>query len=116
MPEILTVNECKEEVLSMAWSTLLILFSSYFDNKRIIPEPSVTGGVFIEVPSGIAAKIHLLNALTLTGTTQSRLAKEMNIRPQEVHRFVSLSHPTKIDTIEKALKALGYHLILDAVR
>ncbi|MRT15317.1 type II toxin-antitoxin system HicB family antitoxin [Enterobacteriaceae bacterium RIT711] len=109
MPEILTVNECKQTVLSMAKSTLLMLFASYFNNKRIIPEPSVAGSDFIEITVDIAAKVHLLNALTCTWTSQSRLAKKMNIRPQEVRRFVDLNHPTKIDTIEKALNAVLSH-------
>lgn len=115
MPEILTVNECKEDVLSMAKTTLLMLFASYFNNKRIIPEPSVAGNDFIEITVGIVAKVHLLNALTFTWTSQSRLAKKMNIRPQEVRRFVDLNHPTKIDTIEKALNVLGYRLLLDVL-
>lgn len=116
LPEITIVRESKEEILSIAHNALYILFASYFNKKRIIPEPSATGFDFIDVPAGITAKILLLNALTFTGTTQSRLAKKMNINPQDVHRFINFNYPTKIDTVEKVLMALGYHMILGAIR
>ena len=36
----------------------------------------------------------------------------MNVRPQEVTRATTLSHPTRIDTISDALAALGRRLEL----
>jgi len=36
----------------------------------------------------------------------------MHVRPQEVNRLTTLTHPTKIDTVAEALKALGKRLTL----
>lgn len=43
---------------------------------------------------------------------RARLAWLMNVRPQEVNRLTTLRHPTKIDTVADALKALGRRLDL----
>ena len=34
----------------------------------------------------------------------------MNVRPQEINRLTDLRHPTKIDTIAQALRAMGKRL------
>jgi len=52
----------------------------------------------------------LLNALLESHMSQAELAKIMGIRPQQVTRIVNLEHTTKIDTVEKAFKALGKEL------
>ncbi|WP_034460806.1 hypothetical protein [Buttiauxella noackiae] len=106
--------QTREEALCKAQNELIRIFDMYFKKKIIIPETSSVGESFISIPASMTAKIILLNALIRTNTTNTRLAKMMNIRPQEVQRLVSLKHPTKIDTIEKALKALGYNLSLSA--
>ena len=36
----------------------------------------------------------------------------MGVKPQEVTRILDLGHPTKIDTIHAAMKALGSDLAL----
>ena len=43
------------------------------------------------------------------------LARRMGTRPQEVNRLTTLSHPTKIDTISRALRALGKRLEVASV-
>jgi len=38
----------------------------------------------------------------------------MGTRPQEVQRITNINHATKIDTIDRALRALGRELMLAA--
>ncbi|EPL6071694.1 type II toxin-antitoxin system HicB family antitoxin, partial [Klebsiella pneumoniae] len=93
--------------LEMAQDALVTAFDFYFDDRREIPAPSAEGDAFVEVPASVAAKVLLLNRLVSTNTSNADLARMINTRPQEVQRIVSLGHSTKIDTIQKALSALG---------
>lgn len=99
----------------MAQDALVTAFDFYFDDRREIPAPSKDGEEFIEVPASVAAKVLLLNALVQQGVTNADLARLIGTRPQEVTRIVSLSHSTKIDTIQLALNALGRRLELVAI-
>ncbi|ELF4643860.1 helix-turn-helix transcriptional regulator, partial [Salmonella enterica subsp. enterica serovar Mbandaka] len=65
---------------------------------------------FVEVPASVVAKVMLLNAWISSGLTQVELAQRMGIKKQEVTRLFDLKHSTKIDTIQKALAALGRRL------
>ncbi|EME6646305.1 helix-turn-helix transcriptional regulator, partial [Salmonella enterica subsp. enterica serovar Lubbock] len=56
------------------------------------------------------AKVMLLNTWISSGLTQVELAQRMGIKKQEVTRLFDLKHSTKIDTIQKALAALGRRL------
>jgi antitoxin HicB len=66
--------------------------------------------VLVELPASVAANILLLNEVVAAGISNVELARRMGTRPQEVQRIVNLEHATKIDTIAKAMEALGKHL------
>lgn len=110
IPEAMTGGETREEALELAQDALVTAFDFYFDDRREIPAPSADGEEFVEVPASVAAKVLLLNRLVATNTSNADLARLLNTRPQEAQRIVSLSHSTKIDTIQRALSALGQRL------
>ena len=66
--------------------------------------------ILICLPIYIVTKVLLLNAITEKHIRSIELAKKMNVKPQEVNRIINLKHNTKIDTIEKAFKALNMNL------
>ena len=55
-------------------------------------------------------ELHLIVALKKEKLSGSELARRLGCLPQETHRLLKLSHPTKIDTISAALSALGGEL------
>ncbi|QBX68695.1 type II toxin-antitoxin system HicB family antitoxin [Serratia quinivorans] len=115
IPEALTGGSTREEALEMAQDALVTAFDFYFEDRRPVPMPSADGEEFVDVPASVAAKVLLLNAMIATGTTPAELARRLGTRPQDVNRIVTLSHATKIDTIEAALKALGKRLEITAL-
>lgn len=52
----------------------------------------------------------LLNEMLVQGMRPAELARLMDVRPQEVNRLTDLRHPTKIDAIAQALRAMGKRL------
>ncbi|PNS13335.1 antitoxin [Mixta theicola] len=112
IPEAMTGGETKEEALAMAQDALVTAFDFYFEDRRKVPQPSLTGEDFVEVPASVAAKVLLLNAVVQQQVTNAELARLIGTRPQEITRVLDLHHSTKIDTIQKALAALGKRLEL----
>lgn len=112
IPEAITFGDTLEEALEMAADALATAMDFYFEDKRAVPPPSLPkrGHVLIDLPPSISAKVLLLNEMLEQGTRNVDLARRMNVRPQEVNRLTTLRHPTKIDTVALAFKALGKRL------
>lgn len=110
IPEAMTGGDTREEALKEAQGALVTAFEFYFEDRREIPAPSSEGEAFVEVPASVAAKVLLLNEVVRQGVSNAELARMIDTRPQEITRVFDLNHATKIDTIQKALSALGKRL------
>ena len=77
-----------------------------------LPEPREprAGEEVFSLSPNFASKLHLIVALKKEKLSGSELARRLGCLPQETHRLLKLSHPTKIDTISAALSALGGEL------
>lgn len=113
-PEAITQGDDFEEATMMARDALLTAMEFYFDDKRTVPTASapVDGEHLVSLPSSVAAKILLLNEMISQKVTASELARRMDTVPQHINRLIDLQHATKIDTVERALGALGRRLEL----
>ena len=114
IPEALTGAETREEALAMAADALTTAMDFYFEDRRPVPAPSAAkrGQVVVDLPPSVAAKVLLLNEMLRQQVKPAELARRMKVRPQEVNRLTDLHHPTKIDTISLALRAIGKRLEL----
>jgi antitoxin HicB len=114
IPEALTGAATREDATAMAGDALTTAMDFYFEDRRQVPAPSAPkrGQVMIELPPSVGAKVLLLNEMLRQQIKPAELARRMNVRPQEVNRLTDLHHPTKIDTISLALRAIGRRLEL----
>lgn len=114
VPEAITTGATRDEALAMAVDALVTSMDFYFEDRRAVPLPSPIkrGQVGIELPASVAMKVLLLNELVDAGVRNAELARRMGTTAQEVTRLTDLHHPTKIDTIARALKTLGRSLDL----
>jgi len=64
----------------------------------------------VDLPASVSAKGLLLNEMIAQKVGPSELARRIGTSPQVMNRVLDLSHVTKIDTIAKALEALGKHM------
>jgi antitoxin HicB len=112
IPEAVTQGDTEDEAAAMAEDVLVSAMDFYFEDRRPVPAPSrpAKGERKIELPTSVAAKVLLLNEMIAADVSHIDLARRMGARPQEVQRIVDPGHATKIDTIAKALLALGKHL------
>lgn len=116
IPEAITQGDTEDEAMEMAEDALISSMEFYLEERRHVPAPSVVeeGERLVHLPASVAAKVLLLNEQLAQGVSNAELARRMGTRPQEVQRITDLSHATKIDTIDRALRALGRELTLVA--
>jgi antitoxin HicB len=117
VPEALTLGDTIEEALHHAADALESALDFYFEHNRPVPMPSKPkrGQYLVELPTSAAAKVLLFNELLAQQVRPAELARRLSIPRQHVNRLLDLRHPTKIDSIAAALKALGKTLEIQAV-
>ncbi|MBR5940830.1 MAG: type II toxin-antitoxin system HicB family antitoxin [Neisseriaceae bacterium] len=112
IPEAITCGFNDEEAMFMAEDALLVGLEFYFEDERPIPLPSKPkkGEKAVYLPDSVFSKVLLHNAMIEKKVSNAALARAMNATPAEVQRIVNVRHKTKIDTIGKALNAIGFQL------
>ena len=117
IPEALTCGDDYADAVVMAKDALLTSMDFYFEDHRKVPLPSSPqeGEVLIELPASVFAKVLLLNEMIDQNVSNAELARRIEVKPQEVQRITNLEHNTKIDTIARAIHALGKQFELRVV-
>jgi antitoxin HicB len=117
IPEALTLGDTEQEALRHAADALESALDFYFENKRLIPEPSAPkrGYKFVELPPSLSAKVLLFNELLIQQVRPSEVARRLKVSPQEMTRILNPRHATKIDSIAAALATLGKRLEVQLV-
>ena len=116
IPEAITQGEDVEDALLHAADALESALDFYFEDRRPVPAPSKPkrGQRVVELPASVSAKVLLLNEMLRQKVRPAELARRIGTTPQEVTRLTNIRHRTRIDGIDKALRALGKRLIVDA--
>ncbi|MBS1816276.1 MAG: type II toxin-antitoxin system HicB family antitoxin [Acidobacteria bacterium] len=114
VPEAHTWGDTQEEALEHACDALLSAISIYFDHRKRVPYPSSPkrGQLTVELPASAWAKVLLHNEMVEAGVRPAELARRIGVKKAEVTRILDPEHATKINTIDRALRAVGKHLEL----
>ena len=114
VPEAITEAWDLEELKNNAPRALLSTIDFSIEDRKAFPVGSTvkSGEIAIELPASVVAKVLLLNTMVQANVRPIDLARKMKVKPQEVTRLTDIRHATKIDTIQKALRALGKELVI----
>lgn len=115
VPAALTCGKDEANALEWAEDALLVaLGGAYMDKNLPIPQPSdpAPGQPTVTVPPLPTAKLALYQAMLNQGVNQTELAARLGCDPRQVRRLLDLDHRSRLDQLEKALKALGLQLVL----
>ncbi len=114
IPEAITQGDDDAEAMAMAEEVLISAIEFYLEDKRQVPPPTKAkrGERFVHLPVGVAAKVLLLNEMLAQGIGTTELARRMGTIPQNVSRLIDVRHTSKLESIEKAVEALGKRLEL----
>ncbi|PHM21958.1 transcriptional regulator [Xenorhabdus ehlersii] len=118
IPEAITCGADIPEAMEMAEDVLLSSVEIYFDMDKAFPSPASElqeDEHWVYLPDSVYAKILLNNELLTAKVSKAELSRLTGIRPPEIQRILAPRHTTKIDTISRALAAVGKKLSLSVI-
>ena len=108
-----TQGETEAEALREAEDLLVAALSFYTDDGKPLPRPAAAEGrPVVEVPSLIAAKLALHEAMLEQGIGNVELAGRLGLDEKAVRRLRDPLHRSHIGAVEAALRALGRRLVV----
>lgn len=115
VPEAGTDAETYEEALCESVDALVAALGGYVHGRRPIPKPSKAKPrqVMITLPTLVAAKLALYEAMHESDISNVELGRRLGISEGAVRRLLDLDHRSHIGQVEAGLQALGQHLVVD---
>jgi antitoxin HicB len=107
-----TQGETVDETLKEAADCLETILAVLVEKGREIPQPSkLKRGEYLVSPSAVtAAQVALYSAMRREKVTPKELAKRLRLPVAAVRRLTDLANYPPLETIERALAALGHRL------
>jgi len=114
VPEAITCGDSYEDALISAADCLDEAIAGRIDDNEDIPEPSAAKArqPLIAVPALTAAKAAVYLAAREARIKKTELAKALSVDEKEARRILDPRHKTKLETLERALHALGKRFIV----
>jgi antitoxin HicB len=114
VPEAGTDAATRDEALHAAPDALIAALGGYIADRRPIPQPSRTkpGHAVISLPTLVAAKLALYEAMREAGVSNAELGRRLSLSEGAVRRLVDLDHRSHISQVEVALQVLGQYLVV----
>ncbi len=114
VPGALTQGVDETDALEQATDCLVAALGAYIELRRDIPPPSpARGRPTVTLPSLVAAKLALYQAMREAKTTNVALAKRLEVTENVVRRLLDLDHRSHIGQIEAALAVFGKRLVVE---
>lgn len=109
IPEANSVGDDEDEALLNALDALESALEIYFDERRPVPLPSKVkkGQPFVTLPALATAKALLWNEMLSQHLRKADLARRLDVHMPQIDRLFDIKHPSKMDFVERAAKALG---------
>jgi antitoxin HicB len=114
LSEAITEGRDRNDALAEAIDCLDTALLFRLKEDAPIPEPSrpVRGEILVPASPGVAAKIAFARAFAQSGLTRVALAKKLGVRETEIRRMLDPDHGTKLDRLDRAMRALGRRLVV----
>jgi len=112
LPFGVTQGETVGEALNEAADCLETILAVLVEEGRDIPQPSkIKRGEYLVSPSAVtAAQVALYSAMRREKVSHKELAKRLRLPVAEVRGLTNLANYPPLETIERALAALGHRL------
>jgi len=109
-------GEDEADAIDHAREALIVMFSAMMDDNEVIPAPSKVsrGGSVVSLPTLVASKLMIYNAMKEQGVTRSELARRLGGKnPTHITRLLNVLHQSRHDQIDEALAVLDQRITVD---
>jgi len=112
IPEAHTFGDDEDEALARAVDAIETALSLYIDDRRDLPaaSPAKRGMKLVMLPALTEAKLALYSAMRAQRVGKAELARRLSCHLPQVDRLLDLSHSSRLEQMEAALRALGKRL------
>ncbi|MFI0847390.1 type II toxin-antitoxin system HicB family antitoxin [Mesorhizobium sp. IMUNJ 23232] len=109
VPEAITGGDSMAEARANAIEALGLALRGVLAMGRPLPRPSVSGQNLevVAVAPETALKLAVVEAFRASGISKSEFARRLGKADTEARRILDPDHPTKLATLEAALKLFG---------
>lgn len=115
VPEALTHGATFADAIAQGSEALGLALKGLVAQDRPLPEPRAQGGTPIAVEAADAMKLAVICAFREAGLTKTELARRLGKQEAEARRILDPDHPTKIATMEDALRVLGKTVVISVM-
>ena len=114
VPNAITCGKNERHAMEMAMDCLLTVFTAYMHDGDDLPQPGRVkrGQRGIEIPSMVAVKMAIYQAMKEQGLTQSELGAKLKCDARQIRRLLDFDHNSRVDQVEDALQVLGFKLAM----
>lgn len=108
VPEAITQGDDLPDARASAADALGLALRGYLVDGKPLPAPSKHAGcIDVPVEMANALKIAVVEAFRASGISKSEFARRLGKGETEARRILDPDHPTKLATLEAALRLLG---------
>jgi antitoxin HicB len=118
IPEAITCGYSEQEAMEFAVDALETVLSEYIKRRREIPRASEGRGKnvwLVVLPALAEAKVQLYQAMHSQGVRKAELARRIGWHKSQMDRLLDLTHDSRLDQIETALKGLNKRLAVQVL-
>jgi len=114
VPEALTQGDDEAEALAQAADALSVALAGYVKAGRDLPAPTEAkrGETIVHADPTLAAKVALRRMMFDMAINTSQLARRLDVDVKEARRLLDPDHPSKLNGLDQALRALGHRAVL----
>lgn len=108
LPEVTTFGEDEGDALLRAQDAVEEAIAARILSRKEVPmNPSVEGFYGIEITISMSLTVALHNAMLAGGIRKAELARRIQAHGPQIDRLLNIHHSSQLDTMERALKAVG---------
>jgi antitoxin HicB len=118
LPEAITCGYSEQEAMEYAVDALETVMSECIRRRRDIPKPGKAKGKgvrLVALPALAEAKLRLYQAMRSQGVRKAELARRIGWHKSQMDRLLDLTHDSRLDQVETALKGLHLRLAVQVV-
>ena len=115
VPDAITHGETRENALANAAEALGLALRGYLADGEALPEPKSREGIMVAVEPSDAVKIAVIDRFQRSDISKSELARRIGRTEGEARRILDPDYPSKIGTMQEALKAMGQTIVVSTM-
>lgn len=117
VPGVHSYGEDEADAIDHVREALIVMLSGVMDDNEDIPTPSKAsrGKAAVTLPTLVASKLMIYNAMREQGVTRSELARRLGGKnPTHITRLLNVLHQSRHDQIDEALAVLDHRLVVES--